>query len=216
MNDTESDRRSFLHVLGAVLVSGRINTNAAARRSSPEPWLAGMHGMHKQFMDAGEIAGGKPLKRTHNFLQSYSAAYSMPESSINVLFGAHGNALALVCGDDLWNRLELGALRGIQDPDTHQPAVRNPFLSADRPLDAFGLNPESSLTGLQKRGVRMLACNNSIESLAATLAAQGRGSEPSLHAELIAGLLPGVMIVPAMLVAANRAQEEGFKYAFLT
>jgi intracellular sulfur oxidation DsrE/DsrF family protein len=71
------------------------------------------------------------------------------------------------------------------------------------------------LTALQQRGVRFLGCGRSFNALAATLAGAG-GDVSALEAELHAGVLPGVMIVPAMVIAVNRAQESGITYCAVT
>ncbi|MGZ7033407.1 MAG: hypothetical protein ACXVIJ_15700 [Thermoanaerobaculia bacterium] len=213
----QRDRRSFLHTAAAGLVVGTQPWDrAAAKAAAPlEPWLAGLNGQHHQFLDVGAPDDGKPLRHVDNFLTAYTAAYKLQESDISVLFGAHGAGIVYVCSDALWHRFALGELFSVRDATTGAPAVRNVFFAtADMP--AMGLSPNASVSGLQRRAVRFLACNKTIESLAARLSGKGFGQESELRKELTAGLLPGVMPVPAMLVACNRAQEVGFRYAFLS
>lgn len=180
-----------------------------------EPWLSGMagKGRHRQFFDVGGLAEGKPVRRVDNFLSAYRAAYNLRESDVKVLFGAHGDGLGFVLSDRLWNRFRLGELFKINDPSTNAPALRNVF--DVRGTASAPLSPEQAISGLMRRGVRMLGCMNSVASLASRLAADGMGSEAALRSDIVGGFLPGVMPVPAMLIAGNRAQETGFTYAWL-
>jgi len=41
------------------------------------------------------------------------------------------------------------------------------------------------------------------------------GSAQAIRAELLGDLLPGVIPVPAMIVAVNRAHEVGLSYAYI-
>lgn len=71
-----------------------------------------------------------------------------------------------------------------------------------------------SIEALQERGVIFLLCNNSLKRLTGTLSQAGFGMPESIRAELLEGLLPGVEVVPAMVVALNLAQEEGLSYVY--
>jgi len=215
MSHAEPGRRSFLFSLGAMGLGGRLVRPAREMPPELEPWLQGMNGTHKQILDVGRTNAGGPLRRTSNLLTSYASAYKLAERDVSVLFGAHGDGLPFVCGDRLWSRLKLGELYDIQDPRSHQPATANVFLTADGGATALGLPAEASVTSLGARGVRFLACNNSITSLAQRLASKGVGNAADNAAEIRAGLVPAAMVVPAMLIACNRAQEAGFTYASL-
>jgi intracellular sulfur oxidation DsrE/DsrF family protein len=87
---------------------------------------------------------------------------------------------------------------------TTAPAIRN----------LYGEGLAFSVDRLQKRGVRFIACARSIRRLSAELA-RDSGPVDAVRAELMANLLPGVTVVPAMVVAGNRAQEAGLTYVFL-
>lgn len=217
MTDSESNRRSFVRsALASVAVGmGARHTGASPSGGPGEPWLAGLDGTHRQFFDVGNLADAKPLNRVGNFLSAYASAYQISELSINALFGAHGQALAFVCSDRLWSHYRLGELNNIHD-HSGEPASRNVYFGGDAVQLPAGLRTDSTVPALMKRGVRFLACNNSIETLAQTLAGRGFGTQTTIHDDIVSGLLPGVMTVPAMAVAGNRAQESGFTYAFIS
>ena len=55
-------------------------------------------------------------------------------------------------------------------------------------------------------------CANALDVWCLELEARGRGKAPEIEKELRANLLPGVTIVPAMVIAIEKAQEAGIKY----
>jgi intracellular sulfur oxidation DsrE/DsrF family protein len=180
-----------------------------------ETWLDGLNGRHRQFFDVGAMNNGAPLRRIHQYVDSYTRAYALADQDVSTLFGAHGNGLPFVLADAIWERFELGKRHGVIDPTTSRPATRNVFLAPDASTRRGLVALEASITRLQARGVRFLACNNTIDAWAQELSRGDKAREAGVRKELIDGLIPGAMLVPAMLVAGNRAQEVGFAYAFL-
>ena len=205
------NRRGFLANAAAAVMTVAVARPAPAQLPSREEWLRGLEGKHRQFFDVGSMQSGAPLRRVHNFLATYASAYGLSEADINALFGAHGAGLPLVLGDAAWSAFGLGQLYGVIDPASGAPATRNIFA---RPGAAMGIPAEASIARLQARGVRFLACNNTISSLAQQLGAK-RQDAADVRQALVASILPSVTVVPAMLVAGNRAQEEGLTYAAL-
>jgi intracellular sulfur oxidation DsrE/DsrF family protein len=67
---------------------------------------------------------------------------------------------------------------------------------------------------LQSRGAQFLLCNNVLRRVTRTLAGRTGVTYAAMRAELIAGLLPKVIVVPAMAVALGRAQEHGCAYVY--
>ncbi len=122
-----------------------------------------------------------------------------------------GTGIPLVLTDALWSRFKIGEQYSVTDGATKTPGVRNVFIAANAP--AAGLvTAEQSVEALQKRGVRFLICMNTIAGATKKLAAAGLGGSDEIHAALLGGLLPGVMTVPAMVVALTQLQEHGLKY----
>jgi intracellular sulfur oxidation DsrE/DsrF family protein len=65
---------------------------------------------------------------------------------------------------------------------------------------------------LQAKGAVFMMCNNSLQGLASEYARESGRTASELHAELIAGLHPGVKVVPALTWAIGMLQERGFTY----
>ena len=88
------------------------------------------------------------------------------------------------------------------DPSTKEVAARNVFASG-APL---------SVDTLQKRGVVFLMCNTALRLTSQALAKARNETPEAVYDDLKASRLPGTILVPAMVVAINRAQEAGFTY----
>ena len=118
--------------------------------------------------------------------------------------------MPLLLADALWDRYELGARVKLRDERTGKWARRNPFAVVD-PADPHAM-PGLSLEALHARGALLLACNLALMNLGGQLAAKTKGDAAAVRAELRAGLLPGVELVPSGVFGVMRAQEAGCTY----
>ena len=199
-------RRGFLgKLLGSIAGLAVAPALRAQASSTDESWLNGLSGMHKQIFDVSSSRGGQPLARTANFLDTYVESYGLKDVAINAVVGMHGGALVMGLNDALWAKYELGKRANENDPRTQAPAVRNPFASGS----------PTSIGRLQERGVRFIVCGRAIRRLSGELATAAGTSPDQVRTEILANLLPGVIEVPAMIVAVNRAQEAGLTYVAL-
>ncbi len=69
-----------------------------------------------------------------------------------------------------------------------------------------------AIPNLQKMGTKFLLCNNALGLWTLELEAKGKGTAAAIDKELRANLLPGVTIVPAMVIAIQQAQAAGIWY----
>lgn len=212
-------RRGFL---GRLLAAGTAALVAPAARTPgqraprsaatpDETWLALLRGRHRQIFDTPSLQNGKPLMQARNFLDAYVTAYRLSDSEIGAAVVAHGNALPLLFQSQAWECFHLGEQYRIQDPRTGRAAVRNVFQhgAADGPVP-----PEASVEALQRRGVVFLLCNNTLKRASAEIGARMGGTAEETRSALLSALLPGVHVVPAAVVAINRAQESGVTYVY--
>jgi hypothetical protein len=68
------------------------------------------------------------------------------------------------------------------------------------------------IENLQKMGTKFLLCNNAFGIWCLELQARGKGKADALQKELTENVLPGVTIVPAMVIAIEKAQGAGIRY----
>ncbi|MEP6621947.1 MAG: hypothetical protein ABJE47_21670 [bacterium] len=211
------ERRKFVVGAGAALSAlllpfgGTANAASSAPGAEPdEPWLKGLTGKHRQFFDIGAGRNGVPLERILNFYEAYKESYAVDARDLNVLFGFHGAGSAYVLNDAMYAKYALGKKYETTDPLTKATATRNPFV---RMLPGYTWRGDYSIEAFQARGGRILWCNKSLGNLSRDLAKDTGGSEADIAAELRKNVLPGITIVPAMVVASNRAQEAGCAYS---
>lgn len=207
MSNISTPRRGFV-ARAAAMVAGLAATPALAgaepnpRWAPDEAWLQGLTGKHRQYFDVG-LLDVRALARVANFMDVYAESYDMKDSDINVVFGAHGAATAMVLNDAMWDRYELGRRHSVTDPASRSASRKNVFATG-------GL----SVARLQERGVRFIVCMRSIRRLSGELAG-ATASADQVRGDLLSNLLPGVIPVPAAIVATNRAQEAGLTYVYI-
>jgi intracellular sulfur oxidation DsrE/DsrF family protein len=225
VRDMVSARRGFLGRLLAgaaslVAVGATAPTlGAATPTASGDPlpqgpgddWMKALTAPHRTVFDVTAVKNGKPLTQAKNFLDAWRDAFKTPEHDVNLVMGIHGEAAPLVLNDALWARYTIGQRYGVTDGETRGAAIRNVFVSAH--AAAAGLvTPEQAVEALQQRNVQFVICMNTIANTTKKWVADGLGSPEEIHAAILAGLLPGVITVPAMNVALTQLQERGLKY----
>ncbi len=174
-------------------------------------WMADLKGTHRTVFDLSAHKNGKPLTQAKNYLDAWRDSFKVPERDVNLVIGVHGDGIPILLTDALWTRFKIGEQYEVTDAGTKLAGVRNAFSTTN--ATAAGLvTPEQSVEGLQKRGVRFLICMNTIAGATKKLSAAGLGGSDEIHAALMGGLLPGVITVPAMVVAFTQLQERGVKY----
>ena len=178
--------------------------------TSPD-WMDELTAPHRTVFDVAAHKNGKPLAQARNYLNAWRDAFTVPEKDINLVIGVHGEGIPFVLNDAFWTRFKIGEQYEVTDGSTKKAATGNSFTMAHA-ASAGLVSPEQSVEALQKRGVRFLICNNTINGATAKLSAAGFGTADEIKPAIIAGLLPGVMIVPAMVVALTQLQERGVKY----
>lgn len=212
-------RRSFLTRLGALsglaLVSREASAEAPQPGDSPhDRWLDGLKAPHRQLFDFNAHGDGIGLIHMHNFVETHKAAYGATERDINVVGTCYGGTTPLAWNDAMWAKYQIGKALNITDPATKAPLTRNWFnrpQSGD-PVFFAGMLAAASMENLTKRGATFLMCNNAFRMWVGRLAEMGLGKPEEIEPDIRANLLPGIVTVPAMVIAVNRAQRKGFTY----
>jgi intracellular sulfur oxidation DsrE/DsrF family protein len=201
-------RRSFLGRLAGLVAAGAVLPRAASADAGLAPgagapderWLNAIAQKEGRIIiETGIIADALAFRRALNFMDVYNADFSTPDDRLGVAVGVHSPGLGLVLNDAMWEKHGLGRRFSINTPQG-QPATTNLWKAG-----------AASVEGLRRRGVEVLACNRSMMRLARDLAGAG-GDATAVHAELVANVLPGVIVVPAMIVAVSRATTRGVPY----
>jgi hypothetical protein len=204
------NRRAFVSVLASF--AGIAALDAQAPPPAPSPaggqwdlsWFDSMKGRHKQMYDYGtwDLAEDmRPLRFVKNYLDTYREVFGLQSPDVNTAVGI-SRAIAINLSDTLWQKYKMGERYKITDPATKQPAVRNVFLS----------DGDTSVKAMQARGTVFWQCNVALGLIAQQLAQTAGTPVADVRADLIAGLNPGVRLVPSHVMAIGIAQEHGFTY----
>ncbi len=233
-SEPTTERRTFLgSILGAAAAAGlaaAYGTRAsAAEVSTSDDWIREVKGTHRCLFDFPQHKNGFPLLHILNYLNTYATAYKTSSGQVGAVgtFYAVGSqaSISLAFNDSMWAKYQLGAYTGLKDA-SGKPYTRNVFYqptqadlhllmqAVDLPMipalaDAM---PAIGIESLQKMGTKFILCNNALGIWCLELEARGKGKAADLDKELRANVLPGVTIVPAMVVAIDMAQEAGIKY----
>jgi intracellular sulfur oxidation DsrE/DsrF family protein len=110
-------------------------------------------------------------------------------------------------GDALWAKYPIGDMFKIKDGDAS--AKRNPYATiTGLPIPGLGI------AELLKSGVLVGACDVAL-TIYSSGAAKTMNLDPAVvKKEWIAGLLPGVQVVPSGVLGVAHAQELGCVYCF--
>jgi hypothetical protein len=215
-----SPRRDFLGRVGAAfgLTLAATLPRAVAAEATPEApdqgadWLKGLKGKHRQLFDMPEPEDGFGLLHIRNYMNTWRDAFGMKDSEINAVGTCYGKATTLGFTDEMWAKYKFGAVLNITDATTKAPLARNMFYRPQQGDNfAFGFF-DSSIEALQARGVLFILCNNALNFWASRLSAAGMGTTDAIAKDLLAHILPKVVVVPGMVVAINQAQEAHISY----
>ena len=208
-------RRGFvgaIATLGAGMVLGA-GTGAHPLLVTQQPsdaWLDHLKGKHRQLFDVPDPEGGTVLRHVRNYLDAWRDAYGVGEEDVNVVVTLYARTTPLGLQDAMWAKYQLGAALNIKDPTTNAPLVRNWFAHPKAGDPVADGEPGTSMETLQHRGVIFALCNNALKRWSARLEKSGLGAATDVHADLVVHALPGVVIVPDVLVTMTRAHERGF------
>jgi hypothetical protein len=185
--------------------------NAAAAPAAPkDAWLKGLNGKHRQFFDSPAPGGGIPLVHIMNYYDTLRDAYGVKDADIDAVGTFYGSTTFYGLNDAMWAKYRLGEFLETNDPATGKPAVANPWRAS--PVIIGMTLPQASVESLQKRGATFILCNNAL-GIFAGLLAKARGLETgAVYADLKANILPGVELVPGMVVAIEQAHAAGLSY----
>ena len=235
MSRAHENRRRFLgQLLGGITAAAAVSAAAEAQSpappaSGPDAWIREVKGTHRCLFDFPQHKNGAPLLHILNYLNTYNEAYKMAPGSVGAVgtFYSIGNqsSIALGFNDAMWAKYGLGEYLGLKDKGGrpysrnvfHQPTADDAhlliqaFQTPNIPELSAAL-PALGIASLQKMGTKFLVCANALNAWCLELQARGKGKAEEIEKELRANLLPGVTIVPAMVIAIEKAQAAGIRY----
>ncbi|HEX9109010.1 MAG TPA: hypothetical protein VF832_17305 [Longimicrobiales bacterium] len=210
----QPNRRSFLGIMASAtgaLLGPTSLLSAAQAYPAPAPtkwdlaWLYALKGKHRQVFSVGQLAGHYPLHVVNNWLNAHEEVFGLKPPQVSAVVGI-SVSYPVNAVDALWEKYELGRRWELKDPQTGEWARRNIYLDMPLPNGRTGVRP------LQARGAVFWQCNNALNAVVRELAGDTKQKLEDVRAELLAGLNPGVHLVPAHTMVLGLAQERGFAY----
>lgn len=210
-----ANRRTFMGALaslaGLAIPGG---AEALARGAAPPlpdgpwdlSWLDTLKGKHRQVFSIGQLAGHYPMHVVNNWLNAHQEVFGLKPPDVNPVVGI-SVSYPVNAVDALWEKYELGRRWELKDPQTGEWAKRNIYLD-HMPAG----NAETGVRPLQARGAIFWQCNNALNAVVRDLARDTNQQFDAVRAELLAGLNPGVKLIPAHTMVLGLAQERGFAY----
>jgi intracellular sulfur oxidation DsrE/DsrF family protein len=177
--------------------------------ANPDAWLDAITAPNRMLFDANAANGGVPLAHVMNYLNTFNTVYGVPDRDVDAIFTLYGQITLTGLNDAMWAKYRLGEFLGERDA-AGALLTANPWRTA--PTIMGGPIPAASIESLQKRGATFILCNNALTIYSRRVAA-ARNLDPAVvYEEMKANILPNVTLVPAMVIAIDRAQQRGISY----
>jgi hypothetical protein len=193
-----------LAAAAALGLTGLSDGRAEAATSDGPDWPGKLSGRHRQVVDAVEVNDGFPLAFVYTFLITNPS----PGAATAVIVVRH-MALTLALNDAVWAKYKIGESLKIIDPETKDPAVKNPYFHSK---PGVLMSDDFAIDRLLANGVIFGACNIALHALSKKLAANAGVSADDAAKEWTANVIPGIALIPSGTWGVNRAQEAGCTY----
>jgi hypothetical protein len=186
-----------------------------AARHAEDDWFDRIPGKHRMVFDTTTPEGfGAALLFSNNSLETNKNAYGLEYSDLALVIVVRHNSTAFAYNDAIWAKYGriLAQRINFNDPKTKQPPETNLYNAAGygTTLPNFGI----TLDSISKRGGHLAVCRLATRNLAGVVATATGGQTDKINEELIANLVSNAHMVPAGIVALNRAQERGYTFAY--
>ena len=223
-------RREFLGLLtsgaGALSLTTFVNARPAQAAAATatlfgeyadvaDAWFNTIKGKHRVVFDATRPHAIYPFVWPRVFLMT-NGLTGTPELENSVVVVLRHDAIPYALESRLWEKYKLGEVFKADDPASSIAATRNPFWqpkAGDFKVPGVG-EVAIGINELQSSGVKFCVCGTAI-TVFSTAVAQKMDQNPEVvKKDWLAGVLPGIQVVPSGVWALGRAQEKGCAYIF--
>jgi intracellular sulfur oxidation DsrE/DsrF family protein len=180
-------------------------------RHEKDDWLDQLPGKHRLVFDTTKPDGfGEAIAFASNFIRVNQSDYSIPERELAVIIVARSRSTPFAYNDAMWAKygVPMAARTNFTDPKTKDAPKVNVYRSAD--YGAQLPNRGTTLDSLLKQGVQLAVCQVATRNFAGAIADVVGAKTDNIYDELVANILSNARMVPAGIVAVNRAQERGY------
>jgi intracellular sulfur oxidation DsrE/DsrF family protein len=224
VSSAASERRSFLVGLSAAAGAAAVVASPLqAQAPASAPWRPEHHpqddwldkrAKHRMVFDTTSPIGfGEAIAFASNFIRVNQTDYSVANTDLAVIIVVRHNSTAFGYNDAMWAKYgTLLALRiGFVDPKTNQAPKSNLYRASD--YGPMLSNRGTTLDSIVNQGVQVAVCQVATRGIAGPLAEATGQTTDAVYNELVANIVTNARMVPAGIVAVNRAQERGYSFA---
>jgi intracellular sulfur oxidation DsrE/DsrF family protein len=172
-------------------------------RHNQDDWFDKIPGQHRFVFDTTTPDGlALALLFASNYFTANHDAYGLEDHDLAVVVVARHKSTSFGYNDAMWAKYgkQFSEQSGFTDPKTKGVPTSN--LYAER------MDP------LTNKGVQFAVCQMSSRRISGAIAQATGGDSEAILKELAANLRPNARIVPAGIVAVNRAQERGYSFVY--
>jgi hypothetical protein len=218
--DQVKSRRKFIGSLAATaslaglsgpVMAGAPKPKPSALMSEADEWFKNIKGTHRIVYDAPEPHNGFPIIWSWAYYYTNNQTGTTDGDMTSMVVLRH-NAIPYALKDELWAKYNLGEVFNVDDPKTSSKAKRNSVYApgeGDFPLPAI-----EGIKGQMERGAMFCVCELAIAVYSGAVAGGLGLDAEAVKKEWIAGVHPGIQVVPSGVWALGRAQEHGCGYIY--
>ena len=164
-------------------------------RHTQDDWFDQIPGKHRLVFDTTDSSGlSSALLYATNYYSANNSGYGLQNSDLAVVVIARHFSTPYAYDDSMWTKY------GVQLADFaekgKEPTMKNAYA-----------RQVATLTG---RGMNLAVCQLATRAIAGTIARAFNSNADDIFNEISAHLVPNAHLVPAGIVAVNRAQERGY------
>jgi len=218
-------RRLFLTRLGmGVGIAGAAaisSSGAMAQAPADQPWRPARHaqddwydkipGVHRYIIDTSSAdAMGWAMQFATNYYNSNEQAYGLKDSDLAVIIVARHKATSFAYTDAIWAKWgkQIAEQAEVTDPKTKEAPKINIYGPAGETAQA------GRMDALIKKGVQFAVCASSTRGIATRIAKANNLEVDAVVKEITSNLIANSHMVPAGVLAVNRAQEHGYSFLY--
>lgn len=223
-----SERRSFLMRLSSGLAAFSATSFAGGavaqaqskggsgwqpERHEKDDWFDQVPGKHRMVFDTTDYNGlGRAMGFVDNFIRVNRTDYGLQNSDVAVVLILRAGSTSFAYNDMIWAKYGKIMSQRISfvDPKTKMPPTSNLYNANDYGNSLS--NRGTTIETLTKQGVQLAVCSVATRGIAGAIAEALGAKTDDINAELVANILPSARMVPAGIVAVNRAQERGYSF----
>lgn len=170
---------------------------------------------HRFFFDNTTVGGfGEAMFFARNYFVANASGYKLADADLAQVICMRHESTSFSFTDAMW--VKYGAALSERagnfvDPKTKAVPTINVYMVGG--YDNTLKNGNVTIDQLARRGVRFAVCGMATRAAAQLAAQKTGGNVDAIFKELTENLVPGGRMVPAGIVAVNRAQERGYAVA---